>query len=472
MTATVPVQYVRTQLINHARLFFTDVAVKILQSDAVKFLPYADAAAVRAPAIVIPTDIPIPPSPQSRWRVPFNGTELTLWNPVPRPSGDTWSAVSSGSAPAWYQHNSGTLMPAWNLFGNLFDLLTFGEEFRSNQRDRHGRFDWRFSPRLSPGLLTVPAVNEAVALLADASVSLSRSKPPSFILDCLSGPPVVVLSHDCDLLTGNDFITQAVRLYRTFQPLTRFRLPRPGNLWWIVRNAVTPRRYYFDNVTGMLDIERCFRFTSTLYLLNGAKGRFGARSPLAETRRLAKLVPPAWEIGMHYNYNTFLDPSAFSSQLDQLKQIVPNRIISGRAHYLHFDPFRSFSFLQQYGICTDESSGWPDYVGFRNGIAGCFQAYDLKQNTPLDIWEVPLTIVENALANQHGAESLPVVENLLRHLRSIGGALTILFHPGRFHNPESPRTLFLYHEILKAGRRVEATSLTARQLVDRIRDLS
>jgi hypothetical protein len=39
-------------------------------------------------------------------------------------------------------------------------------------------------------------------------------------------PPAVVLSRDCDVLNGNDYTTQAIRIYRIFQPLGRGRLPK------------------------------------------------------------------------------------------------------------------------------------------------------------------------------------------------------------------------------------------------------
>lgn len=463
------VDYVRAQLINHARLFFADAVAPLLQSGIVRFLPYSEAAALRGNHIVIPIDLPVPATPESPWQLPFNDTEMTLWNRVPRPDGDDWRTVPNDRASAWYRHASGTLMPSWNLFGNVFDLLTFGEEQRISYRDHHQRFTWRSSPRLEKGLLEVPAVNEAVALLVDAAVRMSCSGQPAFTLDCLSGPPVVVLSHDCDLLTGNGFWTQAARLHRCVRPLMQLRLPRLSNLWWCAVNAVSPRRYYLDDATGMIDIERCFGYNSTLYLLNGAGGRFGARSPFSEIERLLERIPPSWDIGMHYNYDTHLNPGRFAAQLEQLQNVVSREIVSGRAHYLRFDPFRSFSFWRQFGVYADESSGWPDYVGYRNGIAGCFQAYDTTKQTTLDIWEVPLVVLEDALISQHGPDAVNVVEKHLLHLNRIGGALTILIHPGQFHNPEHRPMMGIYHELLQVLRQIGAIAYTARGLVDRLR---
>ncbi len=459
-------EYLRGQLLRHSRRFFAKEVSLAFESDSIQFLPYTDATNARCKLIAIPVDIPIPPAPSDPWKVDFNGTELTLWNRIPKPDDPHWRTIPHESQPVWYQHASGALIPAWNLFGNLFDLLTFGEESRTPQRDQHGRFSYRFSPRLNAGLLTVPAFNESAAMLAATLISLRRTGQPSNHGDFLSGPPVVVLSHDCDILKGNDLITQAVRLVRVAQPMTRARLPRVGNLWWMARNAVTPRRYYASNVSGMMELERCFGYSSTFYWLNGTGGRFGARSPLSEIARLVEQLSPGWESGIHYNYDTFLHDDRFAAQLAELQALCPNKIISGRAHYLRFDPFRSFEFVRQFGITIDESSGWADFVGYRNGLAGCFQPYDPVRRAAIDMCEVPLVVMDLALATQHGSQAIPFVEHQLRHLSRIGGALTVLFHPGQFFNPEHRVTMGLYHDILKACRDARARSLTARELTE------
>lgn len=461
--------YVKTQLINHARLFFTDRAVDALHSDRLQFVTMSEAASIRERCIAIPTDIPPAQKPGDSWSVPCNGTTLILWNRIPPPAGEEWQTIPSDNEPAWYRHRSGTLIPSWNLFGNVFDLLAFGEEARSCERDGHGRFPVVASPRLERGLLDVPAVNEAVALLVDAALACDADRLPSMTTEGSVKAPVIVLSHDCDTLAGNDPWTQAVRLYRCVEPLRRLRVPKVSNLWWIARNALAPHRYFRDNALGMVDIETCFGCVSTFYMLNGTRGRFGARSRLSDVRDLVVQLPASREVGIHYNYDTFMDQDRFASQLDDLSSVCSGSIVSGRAHYLRFDPFRSLRFLAEFGIYVDESSGWSNYVGYRNGIAGCFQAFDTSRGQPVDIWEVPLVVMEDALVAQHGDGAVSRVQRDLFHLSRIGGAYTVLVHPGNFFNPEHPTTIGLYHEILKIGRRFGAVSCTARQLVDRVR---
>jgi len=463
------VDYLKSQIFSHLSLFF-DPKIRGLFSDGlIRFLPYEETDTIREKTIVIPFDIPVPQNPEAPYRVRFNNTELTLWNKIPPPSNNDWEAMPDASAPLWYKNRHGTLIPAWNLFGNLFELLTFGEERECGRQDRHGRFIAAFSPRLRFNLLEIPAFNEAVAALVAACSGIRESGGPRFDLDGLLKPPVVVLSHDCDLLRGDDLWTQAVRGIRIFLPLLKIKLPKISNLWWIFRNAATPHRFYFDNVTGMIDLERCFGYHSTFYLLNGSGGRFGARSGFAPIPELLKKVPSEWDVGIHYNYDTYLNHEHFAAQIKQLRAVINSDIVVGRAHYLRFDPEKSFSFLQRYGICADESSGFADRIGYRNGIAGCFRPYNTTSRTSLDIWEVPLMIMDAIIVKQYGPEWKRVFSQLLRHLSLIGGALSIVFHPGQFFNPEFKEMLGVYHQMLIESRRWGARSLTARSLVDESR---
>ena len=458
--------YLWQQIRVHTHLFFSRQAHELLDSGLVAFLPYHQAVQTTSRAVVIPTDITSDAVPKTPYKVPFNGTHITLWGRLPRPATDGWTALPNEDTPLWYLNRSGTVMPAWNVFGNLFDLLTFREERQSPRRDRHGRFIAEFSPRMESGLLEVPAFNEAVAALVAACAGLRQGSSPLFHLNELLDPPTIILSHDCDLLRGNDVWTQMVRCLRVVQPVFHARLPRPGNLWWMARNVVTPQRYYFDNVTGMIDLEWQCGFTSAFYLLNGGKGRFGARSGSGMLPEVVRAVPGDWDIGIHYNYNTYLNRERFKAQLDSLAAIAPRSCTAGRAHYLRFDAERSLPFLESFGLRCDESAGYPDRIGYRCGVGGCFQALDTTADKPLNIWEIPLTIMDGTLVSQYPGSPISAFSRLLSHLGRVGGGLSLLVHPGLFFNPEFPEMLSLYHRLLIEARQVGARSITARRLAE------
>ena len=464
------VTYIQRQIANHVRLFFGVEAPAILHGSNIRFVSLNEALSLRESVIAIPVDIPLTENPRTPWQVSFNGTQLTLWNSMEKPPGSEWVSLPSTEAPLWHKHNSGTVIPAWNLFGNLFDLLTCREERKIVCRDQHGRFTAAHSPRKDAGLLEVPAFNEAVAALVAACAGLKCAGSPDFQLGDLCGPPVAVLSHDCDILRGNDVWTQLVRAVRVATPILRGRPPRLQNLWWIARNALTPRRFYFDNVTGMIDLERTFGFTSTFYLINGSGGRFGARSGSDILGDVAEVIPEGWDIGMHYNYDTYFKPERFQKQYDELSEIIGRPMAAGRAHYLRFDSQRSLEFLSSFGIRVDESAGYADCIGYRTGAAGCIEGYDATKDRALDILEVPLAVMDATLLNQCGKNSAESFRRMVKHLGCIGGAISVLFHPGQFHNPEFPSMLGLYHRLLIELRDAGAVSHTALSLAEKVSD--
>jgi len=462
-------KYLWRQILNHVSLFYLDgIREAIEKNNRIIFVSYNQALQTRDKVIAIPIDIPASIVPQEPYKVNFNDTQLTLWNRLPRPNDDKWKALPDETNPLWYQHRSGALIPAWNVFGNLFNLLTFREEREVIKKDKHDRFIAEFSPRLALGLLEVPAFNEAVAAMVDACLGLRQNGSPNFYLDKSVKPPVIILSHDCDILLGNDRWTQLVKASRTILPLFKARLPKVSNLWWIAHNALLPKRFYFDNVTGMIDLERNFGYTSTYYLLNGTGGRYGARNGSGVLPELVKEIPSNWDIGIHYNYDTYLDHERFHAQIEELSKILPNEIEVGRAHYLRFNSDQSLSFLHSFGISCDESAGYPDRIGFRCGIGGCFQAYNDSSSDSSRIWEVPLAIMDSTLSNQYGEDSRKVFHRILYHMSRVGGAISLLYHPGVFFNPEFPKMLGEYHNLLKECRKLGARSMTALSLIKTI----
>ncbi len=452
--------YLEETVRSHVRRFFTDEASMALEAIPLRWCLWAEAAHPQERALFIPTDVSPSPAPVDVWNVPFGPTRLTLWNRLPPPSSE-WQ-LQNPLAPLWYIHANGAVMPAWNLARTLFDLLTLKEETSCPHRDAHDRFMGKMSPRAKPGLLEAPVFNDSVAALVAACVGVRRTGAPDALLaPGLIGPPVLVLSHDLDQLRGNDFWTQIVRLSRAVFPRGR-AFPKVSNAWLALTNAVLPRRYFFDNIIGMIAIERMLGFTSSLYFLNGTGGRFGARSGSGLIPAVAAATPSGWELGMHYNHDTHLDPQAFVAQRISLEVLLGKGVSAGRAHYLRFDPERSWRFYADMRILVDESLGYYDRIGYRAGIAGPYKPYDVKNGLALPLVEMPMVFMEGALLEQYPSDPVGVFERHLRHIASVGGAISLLVHPGQFHNPEYPETQGLYRRLLGCARRFGARSINAR----------
>jgi len=449
-------EYALQEILFAARFIATEKGLRLLRNARIRVVPGESVQDARGPEIVLPADVATPLAPQEPRQVPFNGTFLTLFNPVPRP-GSEWRALPDEAAPAWWYHPTGTLTPAYNMLGNVYDLLSFREDAELAARDRHGRLPVAVSPRTPAGIGKVPVANEALALLLDAIAAMERGAAPTFRLDGLIEAPALVLSHDCDLLRGDDAITQAIRAYRIVQPCLRGRAPRLRLLGIIFANFRHPYRYFLDDLIKMLAVERRFGYRSIMYVLNGTGGRFGARSGLAAVRRLLERVPAGWEIGIHYNYDTFHQPGRFAAQKAEIEALIGEAVTAGRAHYLRFDPRRSPAFVAERGIRFDESVGWSSQNAYKAGIAAPFRPLNEAVGSRVDVIELPLVFMDTNVAE--GEDGYLSFKNLLGHLEKIGGVIGVLFHPGTFSNPERPDLEGLYFGILQLANEARARNL-------------
>ena len=219
-----------------------------------------------------------------------------------------------------------------------------------------------------------------------------------------------------------------------------------------------------DDLLKMINLEKKFGYKSISYVLCGKRGRYGARTSLKYIKKYLSEIPPGFEIGMHYNYDTHLDKKSFLQQKDQIENIIGCDISSGRAHYLQMDFNKSYKFWKEMGIEYDESFGYSDKVGYRAGIAGPFLPYDIHSENSLNIISIPLIAMDSCIVNNFGKSSLIEIEKHIAHLNEVGGTFTLLFHPGRHENEEYKETKGMYQLILEIFKKYDAECVLPSEL--------
>jgi hypothetical protein len=458
--------YLKEQIAHHIQLFFDKEICNIFNNTDILFCTYDEVVNCKKKLIAIPINIPSPANISDSYSLPFSKTEIVLWDRLPKPDGHEWVCIPNQKTPIWYKNKYGTVTPAWNLFRVLFDLLTLNEEKTISTRDRHGRFPATSSPRCNVGLLEVPIFNNAVAILVAAILGLKQNASLCRDLKDHVKPPVVILSHDVDNLLGNDLWTQAIRLYRIIEPVLSGKMPQLKHMRFFFSNAIAPKEYYFNDIKRIIDLESKNQCVSSFYILNGTRGRFGARSRSKNIAEVIKVIPAQWNVGMHYNYDTYLNSTLFEAQAQELKMMLGYRPLSGRSHYLRFDPLESFNYLAKNKIICDESAGYSDRIGYRCGIAGIFHPYNEKTESAYSMWEIPLAMMDQTLVEEYPMNHISVFNKHLRHLSMVGGAISFLFHPGFFKNPEFPIMEGLYCKILKTLKQINAEGTSSMKFLD------
>ena len=78
--------------------------------------------------------------------------------------------------------------------------------------------------------------------------------------------------------------------------------------------------------------------------------------------------------------------------------------------------------------------------------------------------------MDDVVFYKYKEDAILAFRRLARHLSLIGGALSVVVHPGGFYNPELPQMQGLYHKMLITCRDLGYRSETATALLERVPD--
>lgn len=397
------------------------------------------------------------------WQIKFENQEMPLIQKTDKPIG--WNAVPCEDSPVWWVSPHDTLVPAWDLWGVCFRLLSFHEEISLTSLDRHGRYDINDSPRYKHGLSHVPLINNAIALLIDALLHKRIKEHNLFSgVSKYTLEPMVLLSHDWDNLRGNNFWTQIARVKNAVQFASKGDW---RNCWQKMKyffvNVVLPHKYYYSDQLHIWCLEKKYGYKSVNYILNGSGGRYGARASIKLAKELAKKAPMGSEFGVHYNYGYASNPVKLKKQIDEIQTSFVTTIKSGRAHYLKFNPLRDFKTLKTCHVEFDESIGWINKNSYRVGIAGPFVPMNVDLNTLERLITLPLTFNDGQMFRSESLNG--ALPNMIEHIKMVGGCVSILVHPGDHNNPERPEMIGVYEKTLKLLKLKGFRSVTPTELL-------
>jgi peptidoglycan/xylan/chitin deacetylase (PgdA/CDA1 family) len=211
---------------------------------------------------------------------------------------------------------------------------------------------------------------------------------------------------------------------------------------------------------------------STFFVMAGHGHR--ADGPAPETyerlrpQLVETLVEAGAEVGLHGSYLAADDLDRLAHERALLAQLE-GPLVGHRYHYLRVDPHRNLVPLARLGFHYDTTLGFPDAVGFRAGIAHPFRPWDMEQDRPADLVEVPLAVMDASLAEERyeglsASAAKPRILALLDWAAEHGGGFSILWHPERFDPATARGWDRLYFEMIDAVRERGGVCVNAREL--------
>ena len=140
------------------------------------------------------------------------------------------------------------------------------------------------------------------------------------------------------------------------------------------------------------------------------------------------------------------------AELDKLKGFSANGF---RVRYLNFRYQNLFKVLEKGNIKFDSSIGFDEQIGYRAGISYPFQPYNMEENRPFNVLEIPLIVLDVALFEQTGANYKKAsrrINQLIGIAKRHKSHLSICWHTHMFDLAEHPYWARLYWKSLQNAK--------------------
>lgn len=166
------------------------------------------------------------------------------------------------------------------------------------------------------------------------------------------------------------------------------------------------------------------------------------------------------DVGLHGSPEAAFDPLRLQQEMDKLRDLGFNPI-GYRSHYLNFDYQKSFSILENAGIKYDSTLGYWEHIGFRAGISFPFYPYNILENRPFRVLEIPLIVMDTTLYSKRAMnQNLIDARRSLRRLIDLASKyqshLSLLWHNTTFDPIDYPLWSTLYWDTLKYAAKRDA----------------
>ncbi len=320
-----------------------------------------------------------------------------------------------------------------------WELFTRKEEYLSDAIDEYGRFPRSASRSLA---LSRPIVSE---WLVRKTGGVEYPDGHDFCL---------FLSHDVDIVNPQPVvrILRAMRARRGASSALSSMARRLNPAW---------------NLRQIAEIERELDARSTFFLLAAEASDIEFNYTVSQLQEdVGYLLDVGAEVALHGGLRTSEDESALATERTRMDAALGIRVSGYRSHFLRFRTPKTWEILEKTRWVYDSTLGYPETIGFRNGMCHPFKPFDLNLNRELDVWEIPLAIMDKTMFVHMSMDVTSAWEEARRLLdvtRSCQGVLTILWHNNTFLRPEKAR---LYRKILAYGKAGNAWMTNGREIIE------
>lgn len=335
----------------------------------------------------------------------------------------------------------------FDLFLNVFILLSGLQEWLVEDRDSHGRFRFKDSIQSTYGFVKTPVVNIYFELLVKALLINDYKCVPKNTSQGL------VFTHDIDQVRSgwlSDFNLFIKGLNKKGVSGKGFSL--------LVNSLFTKvlglkDRHYLA-LLNMLRIDKQYNSKAISFVMSKKShddADYGLRTSFKD-------IFKGHPIGFHPGYYTHDNQAEFEQQKETLEQIFVLNELKVRQHFLRYDIRQTTAIHDSVGVKEDFSLGFVEQEGFRNSYAGQFHLFRFDINQASKVLQVPLYFMDGTLitykqdASKEAKEA--VYQEIERLLQNFSCNFSVLFHNTVFDEQTHLDFIELYEALLRLQSRI------------------
>ncbi len=358
-----------------------------------------------------------------------------------------------------------------DIIASAFYFLTCWQEYAEDREMIPGdRYDFKESLQYYWDFTEIPVVdrycNMFLVCMETVSKKFSRQlKWPNKSLF------VLTVTHDIDYWNfwTEEHIEKILKYNKDRIKKTPIR-----SLYKYIGHFITKKLLWNHKrvIKKILRIEKKYLSDSTCFIISG-RGTLDSRQNYFQDKKLlaeVKDVLKNSDIGLHGTTIAAFDKQALNDQLSSLYN--ENFVVNGyRNHYLSFDYQKSFKILEEAGLKFDSTLGFWEHIGFRAGISYPFYPFNIEENRPFRVLEIPLTVMDTTLYSGKAMNLKPLkaywkIKKLIMRARKNGSHLCFLWHNTVFDPIDYPGWGKLYYKLLRFAYKKDGWICSCKSLYD------
>jgi len=186
------------------------------------------------------------------------------------------------------------------------------------------------------------------------------------------------------------------------------------------------------NFEKIMDLEECHGAKSTFFLLSLQPPDKDNNYDVASLQDyISSILDRGFEIGLHGGWEAYKDRDRLAKEKSRIEKAMNRKVEGYRNHYLLFDTRETWKILEAEGFSYDSTFGYPDSIGYRNGLCHPFNPYDLESGKALNIVELPIAMMDRTLetySSLRPSEAWERIKLVIDASERYGGVATIIWH--------------------------------------------